>query len=266
MFTVSKCQCQGSREYQEDTHVSGPVGQKMQTAAVFDGHGGVELAKVCATHFLSYLSASLQRHNNDGVRALRDSLSRIDQHAKAQMPTTTAGTTACAVLVSPTTIYSANVGDSGAILFSLADNGRVYKLTEAHKPEVPSETDRILRGGGFVTPPHHTDGVHRVMGRLSVSRALGDYDMRPWVSDVPEFTQHMIGPHDQFVVLATDGVWDVMSANEVGWSIRNALKSGTHPHDALRQVLQESRLRGSGDNITLLLVDLRDPQKRFYYY
>ncbi|PNH07012.1 hypothetical protein TSOC_006571 [Tetrabaena socialis] len=77
--------------------------------------------------------------------------------------------------------FDEDTGDSRAILFSIENGGTVYDLSRDHKPSDKSEEDRILRS---------------------------------------DFTLHRRSGHDQFIVLATDGVWDVMSSNEVGFMIR----------------------------------------------
>lgn len=242
----------------EDFHVVAKVCESGHVAAVFDGHSGHELSHFCAQNLTRHLADALKEVGNgvENVGALKRSLERIDASAKKEMPTSTAGTTACAVVVFPTEIITANIGDSRAILFSRENGGTTYDLSKDHKPDSPEEEDRIFRNGGFVTQPHQTDGVARVMGRLSLSRALGDWELRPWVSPSPDVTLHKRAPQDAFVVIASDGVWDVMSSHEVTTKVNTVLLNGGSPQDALNAVLQESRTRGSGDNVTIVLVDV----------
>ena len=247
---------QGSREYMEDRHVAAKVSNSSHVAAVFDGHSGDDVSQYCSTSYAQHLSDALSLYREDDVLAIKDSLDKIDASAKLLLQKTSAGTTACVVMIHPTSIVTANVGDSRAILFSREDGGVTFDLSRDHKPSDPAEHDRILRSGGFVTQPHQTDGVHRVMGRLSLSRALGDWELRPWVSPASDVTVHERKLEDTFVVIATDGIWDVMSSDEVGRKINGSLMEGLKPQDALQRILEESRRRGSGDNVTIVLVDV----------
>lgn len=262
---------QGSRDHMEDFHVVAPLGPDTWAVGVFDGHSGHELSQFCASEFARSLAASLKLTPRDPVAALKSSLTRLDTTAKRVMPSSSAGTTACVALITPDAVVTANIGDSRAILFnreilpSAARQrsvnripiGTTYQLSRDHKPSDPDEVDRIMQHGGFVTQPHHTDGVHRVMGRLSLSRALGDWDMRPWVSQDADVTVHRRNTRDDFMVLATDGVWDVMSSDEVAASVRRSLSDGKRPVLALQRLLKTCRDRGSGDNITIVLLQVR---------
>jgi hypothetical protein len=59
-------------------------------------------------------------------------------------------------------------------------------------------------------------GRWRVEGVLAVSRAIGDVNLKPYVTCDPEITTHALTPDDQYLILASDGLWDVMSNEEVG--------------------------------------------------
>lgn len=245
----------GTREYMEDRHAAAKVAKAFDVAGVFDGHSGDEVAEFLSANFATYLADALGAvpavDHAGVVSAAQKCVERIDRAARSSLPRSSAGATACAVLVLPTALVTVNVGDSRAILFG--EDGAAVPLSRDHKPSDPAEIDRILRAGGFVTQPQHTDGVHRVMGRLSLSRALGDWELRPWVSATPDITVHRRGPQDRFIVVATDGVWDVLTSDEVARTVQGVLASGGTPRQALGRLLAESRRRGSGDNITIVL-------------
>lgn len=133
------------------------------------------------------------------------------------------GTTAVCAFISNENIYIANCGDSRAVL---CRNGVPIFSTQDHKPILPSEKERIVAAGGSVM-------VQRVNGSLAVSRALGDYDYKnvaelgqceQLVSPEPEIFCKERDPQDFFLVLACDGVWDVMSNEAVCSFIQNRLK------------------------------------------
>ena len=259
---------QGQREYMEDRHAVSRVHthDDHHVCAVFDGHSGYELADYSSTNLKNILkeildgndlnadSVNTERNPNDIARALKATFERIDHSAQQKMPASSAGTTACAVYITSKSIITINVGDSRAILYSGSES--TFDLSRDHKPSDKDEEDRIMRSGGFVTQPEKGDGVHRVMGRLSLSRALGDWEMRPWVSATPDVTIRPRSTSDEFVVLATDGVWDVMSSAEVNKMLKSRLMKGQRHRQAMNAVLTECRRRGSGDNITIVIADI----------
>lgn len=124
------------------------------------------------------------------------------------------GSTAVACLITPSHVYLINCGDSRAIL---ASGHRVALGTYDHKPINPNERERIQNAGGSVM-------IQRVNGSLAVSRALGDYEYKcvegrgpceQLVSPEPEVYVHERTLNDEFVVLACDGIWDVMTNDEL---------------------------------------------------
>ncbi|XP_010938349.3 probable protein phosphatase 2C 34 isoform X1 [Elaeis guineensis] len=117
----------------------------------------------------------------------------------------------------------ANVGDSRAVLATTAEDGSLVpvQLTIDFKPNLPQEAERITRCKGRVFCLHDEPGVHRVWlpngetAGLAMSRAFGDYCLKDYgLISVPEVTQRKIINRDRFIVLATDGVWDVISNEE----------------------------------------------------
>lgn len=133
------------------------------------------------------------------------------------------GTTALTVVRQGELIIIANVGDSRAVLATTSDDGSVVavQLTVDFKPNLPQEAERIVECKGRVFCLNDEPGVHRVWlpngeePGLAMSRALGDYCVKEFgLISVPEVTQRHITTTDHFVVLASDGVWDVVSNQE----------------------------------------------------
>lgn len=120
-------------------------------------------------------------------------------------------------------LYIANCGDSRAVL--CRDGSPVF-TTQDHKPGLPSEKERIVKAGGSVM-------VQRVNGSLAVSRALGDYEYKnvegmgpceQLVSPEPEiFVRDRDDGLDEFLVLACDGIWDVMTNEDLCQYIHSRL-------------------------------------------
>ena len=116
------------------------------------------------------------------------------------------------------------------------------------------EEQRIRALGGRVI---HW-GRWRVQGVLAVSRAIGDVALQPYVTCEPEIMERNIGPEDEFLVLASDGLWDVMRNEDVA---RLCLTSKNFLTVA-KELCSEAMIMGSTDNVTALVIDLRNRFKR----
>ena len=98
-------------------------------------------------------------------------------------------------------MYVANVGDTRAVL---SKNGVAERMSQDHKATDKSEVERIRSGGGIVVE-------NRVGGSLAVTRAFGDHSLkRDGVIAKPFINKHALRPFDKFLVIASDGVWDVL--------------------------------------------------------
>ena len=127
-------------------------------------------------------------------------------------------------------MYIANCGDSRAVL---CRQGKALQMTDDHKPEREDEAERVELAGGQVL---YWNG-HRVMGILAMSRAIGDRGLRPYVIPEPEVTMLTRCEEDDFLLLASDGLWDVME-------VRASALIGPHAdtdHNTYHLLLLESR-------------------------
>ena len=84
-------------------------------------------------------------------------------------------------------------------------------LSIDHKPNSKEERQRIENAGGVVV----WAGTWRVGGVLAVSRAFGDRPLKRFVIPTPDIKQEQLTSDDEFIILASDGLWDVVS-NQVG--------------------------------------------------
>lgn len=98
-----------------------------------------------------------------------------------------------------------------------------------------------------------------MQGCLAVSRAIGDVNYKPYVSAEPEIVVKKIEKDkDMFIVLASDGLWDVMTNEEVArYVYRNVVLRATDFKLIARELCREALIRGSCDNITCQIVCLR---------
>jgi len=230
----------------------------MSWYAVFDGHGGEKASQYCVDWLSSYVRCQKMFPVNI-VRSMQDAFTTIDSDFVRTGYND--GTTACAaVVVGGKKIVCANAGDSRAII--LGRNGIVTKITRDHKPGVPDETKRITDLGGRVI----YWGRWRVESILAVSRAIGDASLKPYITAEPEVVEHLIKPDDWFLVLASDGIWDVLENEQVAeYVISHACveidnKLVCDPDklkSAARKLCRKAGKLGSSDNLSAVVVDLR---------
>lgn len=164
------------------------------------------------------------------------------------------GSTAVACLISPTHIYLINCGDSRSLISS---ENNVALCTYDHKPINPAERERIHNAGGSVM-------IQRVNGSLAVSRALGDFEYKcvegrgaceQLVSPEPEiYVKDRDYEKDEFVVLACDGIWDVMSNEDLKEFIHSRLKVTNDLVKISNEVLDMCLSKGSRDNMSIVIV------------
>lgn len=228
---------QGWRVEMEDAHTA-VVGLPHGLAdwsffAVYDGHAGSRVANYCSAHLLEHILSggadfSSESSSVEGVKdGIRSGFLNIDEYMRGfsdlRQGLDRSGSTAVCVLLSPSHLYFINCGDSRAVL---SRDAQVGFSTQDHKPCNPREKERIQKAGGSVM-------IQRVNGSLAVSRALGDYDYKCVDGKGP--TEQLVSPEpevcvleraaqgDQFVVLACDGIWDVMSNEELCDFVRSRL-------------------------------------------
>ncbi|XP_057494076.1 probable protein phosphatase 2C 6 [Actinidia eriantha] len=240
---------------------------------VYDGHGGSQVAKFCAERMHQVVAEEWDRETADGLEwrqrweaALSSSFERADNEVvmEAVAPEMVGSTSVVAVLSSCQIIIS-NCGDSRAVL---CRGNETIPLTFDQKPDREDELMRIEGEGGKVI---NWNGA-RVFGVLAMSRAIGDRYLRPWIIPVPEVTFTTRTEEDECLILASDGLWDVMSNDEVGEVARRLLRRWRRPTvvedqipvaQAVADNLTEISLaRNSSDNISIVVVNLKSKRKR----
>ncbi|EFA78586.1 protein phosphatase 2C-related protein [Heterostelium album PN500] len=218
--------------------------------ALFDGHGGNDVAKLAATDLHKHLAEKLKANHNP-VKSLKESFASL--HRAIQDKNMRGGTTAVVALFLGKKGYVANVGDSRAVL---CRDGVAVRVSNDHKPNDPKEEERIKAlGGTVVTTVNAFTGVttSRVNGQLAVSRALGDLLLVPYVSCEPDiFGPINLETHikNQFMIIACDGIWDVMSDDEA----ISIVAPISDPEKACMKLREIAYSRRSTDNISVMVI------------
>ena len=280
-FVVSEMQ--GWREQMEDTTISilkmnEPL-SNTSMFAIFDGHGGPMVSKICEQSFpleicrqagrsssLEDLSSVLEKsyteidtflqttgslknmRHTGGSPILNQTVSRINsltgetEGIVRENLFDFIGSTAVVTLIRGKEIYVSNAGDSRAIL---CRNGNAVDLTRDHKPESPRERSRIENAGGRVSI---VGPCHRVDFGLNLSRALGDFLYKrnadlpashQKITAVPEIVKETLTDEDEFIILGCDGVFELLSNQQVINFVRFRLKAGMEPRLIVESLLDE---------------------------
>lgn len=163
------------------------------------------------------------------------------------------GTTAVVSLLMGKQLYTANVGDSRAVL---SRAGRAVRLTYDHKGCDPKEQARVREAGGFVINERVSGKrqLHLLLGMLAVTRALGDSEMKEHVSGIPYCTRLKLNPDDGYLILACDGLWDVCSDQEAIDYIKDIMD----PQDAAEALVDHALDLGSADNLSVICVYIKN--------
>ncbi|CAI9759738.1 unnamed protein product [Fraxinus pennsylvanica] len=203
---------------------------------VYDGHGCSHVAMKCKDRMHEIVKDEVKSGETSWNELMFRSFSKMDQEVtewsgentyncrcELQTPQSDAvGSTAVVAVVTPEKIIVSNCGDSRAVL---CRNGIAIPLSVDHKPDRPDELNRIEESGGRVI---FWDGA-RVLGVLAMSRAIGDSYLKPYVISEPEVTITERMAEDECLILASDGLWDVVSNETACGVARMCLQSRKPP-------------------------------------
>lgn len=267
-----------NKKQQEDTKNLSTAGS-VNIYSVFDGHGWDKSEKKgVANHTSKMLESELVRKiisdiypvldsKNESLVRLRQSILDYDRELYDRTIIDQDGSTGVLVIQDGENLYLANLGDSRAIVF---DRNTIKYETTDHKPDQPYEKERIILAGGQSNLPKGKRGVSRVniKGRdkgLAVSRGFGDFRWkigRDKLNPVYQGTNSIVSPEPDiahvfahagdYIVLASDGLWDVLSSEEV-----RIIALGGNFEKICEKLTQEAINRGSRDNITVVAVKLK---------
>ncbi|XP_057861238.2 probable protein phosphatase 2C 68 [Cryptomeria japonica] len=298
----------GTRPEMEDTVAAVPSFCKGESSfsssnlhffGVYDGHGGSQVAGFCRERLHEALAEQLRalppsrskdwrRDPSEWETAVKNCFNQVDIEVGGLCPTGKCcyrdgeycgmckcrkavapdyvGSAAVVAVVSNSQIVVGNCGDSRALLCRA---GTPIPLSSDHKADRPDEIERIEAAGGQVV---FWKG-YRVGGLLAVSRAIGDRFMKDYVISEPEVTCSERTGEDEFVILASDGVWDVIS-NEYACQVVGKCLDGYRPRRfkatnkispavfAASFLTKMAVEHGSSDNISVVVIDLHNDRTR----
>ncbi|KAL6193280.1 hypothetical protein ACLB2K_034364 [Fragaria x ananassa] len=205
---VAVFSAKGKKKFMEDAHkiVSCLEGNsKRGFFGVYDGHGGSKAAAFAAENLHSNI-IEMMEGCTEKEEAFRAAYLKTDQDFLKQG--VGSGTCCVTALVDEQEVVISNLGDCRAVL---SRGGVAEALTTDHTAAQESERQRIQDKGGYV---EFHRGAWRVHGILSVSRSIGDAHLKDWVLGVPETKILQLTPDMEFVVLASDGLWEKVGNQE----------------------------------------------------
>ncbi len=211
---------------------------------LFDGHGGVQVSKYLQENFPIFFKKILP---NEYIELkIIDLFPEIDNILK-ENNFYQVGSTACIIYITKENnkkfLYCANVGDTRCIILR---NDSFERLSYDDRASDDNEYNRIINNGGIVFGG-------RVYGQLMLSRAFGDWELKNYgVISVPHVKRIEICENDKFVVIGSDGIWDVLNDSDVynmSFQFRNS-------KDFCDNIIKSAIEKGTMDNISCFVIKL----------
>jgi serine/threonine protein phosphatase PrpC len=232
---------------------------------IYDGHGGMEASKFLRRSFHNFFMLHARNASVPDalLRTFQDADEALLSHVKERGYSMNVGSVVNSIVIdSCRNIFCANLGDCRSVL--ALESGAIINLSRDLNPSLPEEAQRIKRCGGFVSTGN------RVNGRLAVSRAIGDFEYKTdltrenMVSNIPEIRVHNSTGQEEFVVMGCDGLFDVMTSEEVATFVRDrasqfvSKRQEPDPNQICLDLITECVIkRGTSDNVTVVLIFLR---------
>lgn len=234
----------------EDYHVAKFVQieeHELGLFAIYDGHLGDEVPSYLQKHLFANILEE-EEFWVDPHRAITKAYEKTDQTILSNSSNLGRGgsTAVTAILINGLRLLVANVGYSRAVL---SRGGQAIQLTIDHGPN--TERGSIEDRGGFVS--NMPGDVARVNGRLAVSRAFGDKRVKSHLRSDPDILDIYVDVNCDVLILASDGLWKVMS-NQEAIDVARRFKD---PQKAAKQLTAEALKRNSKDDISCVVIRFR---------
>lgn len=244
----------GKREAMEDRFsaaINLQGDSKQACFGIFDGHGGAKAAEFAAENLQKNIMDEIDKRGDAEIEeAVKNAYLRTDDEFLKE--DVWGGTCSVTALIRKGNLVISNAGDCRAVL---SRKGIAEALTSDHRPSREDERDRIEALGGYVDCKH---GVWRIHGSLAVSRGIGDQYLKQWVIAEPETRILSVKPELEFLILASDGIWDKVNNQEAVDLARPLCIDIEKPEplSACRKLVDLSISRGSADDVSVMLIQL----------
>ena len=249
---------------------------------VFDGHGsfGHSVSTIIKNRIKSTTS-SLKPSTS--IKDLKDFLNysiNVTSQTVLASPINTkdSGSTLCLLAISGNILACANIGDSRCILVSTKEcedspkdptdlsqqnsKWEIVQMSKDHKPSDKEEAERVIKCGGIIDKNpfdnNEAEGVLRVWSKnskvpgLAMTRSIGDTWLKKLgVTSEPEILTKELTAKDKYIILASDGLWDVISEQDCAEIVYHTISEGNHAKIASQALVEEAsnRWKSKGNNI-----------------
>lgn len=241
----------------EDRHVAKVAlggDPKVAFFAVFDGHGGNSAAEFAAENMPKFMAEEMKKvgggDNGEIEGAVKKGYLKTDEQFLKREES--GGACCVTALLQKGGLTVSNTGDCRAVL---SRAGKAEALTTDHRASRDDEKERIENLGGFVV---NYRGTWRVQGSLAVTRGIGDAHLKQWVVADPDTRTLLVDQHCEFLILASDGLWDKVE-NQEAVDIARPLCSNNEKASrmaACRRLVETGVSRGSTDDISVVIIQL----------
>ena len=265
------------RQEMEDFHcIKQALGKRPNLSyfAIFDGHGGKDVASFLSINLHHFLIDEINNINfgtngeeniSNIIESIKSAFMKIDQNILSNENfTNDVGSTATLIFIYynnlnenilnnnndngnknvERTLICANIGDSNGYLITKSN---ISRITKPHKCEDTSEVQRIKGTGGIVFQG-------RIFGKLILTRTLGDKEMKKYgVIPVPDFYTKKIEKDDLFVIIASDGIWDVINEEEL-YKMGNEKELSSEIFS--KKIMDLAKERDTRDNSSCIVIKL----------
>lgn len=228
---------------------------KFSLFSIFDGHGG-DLTSKFLEQYLYDIFVNQPQHMNvlDSLsKTYIDIDSKLHEYISKYKPRDSSGSTATTLVLNNNFFWIANTGDSRIIM---SKNGKAIQLTQDHKPDSVSEHTRITSHKQKIKK----DGSIYRIGPLAVSRTIGDFDVRKTFDSIipyPDTFKYKLTKDIRFFVLGSDGLYDVMSNQEIINFINEQFKKTRNLSLIAKQLVEYAiNTKHSYDDVTVIIVKI----------
>ncbi len=222
---------------------------------LFDGHCGTQTVDYLQKNLWNNVKNKLKEHEPSKYeQIIKEEFLKTGQDIqdlieKSNQKKYFDGSTALMALIKNDMLFVANVGDGRAILCT---KDGFIQVSMDHRASNPKEQTRITSLGGYV--------VAGRIGLFNISRCFGNYEIAKFVKPEPSLFKKELTKDDYFLILASDGLWDVVSNQQAYTCINDKDKNTLHKKSgALVHLAFTNKTR---DNVTVMVIDLQAATNR----
>ncbi|KAL2338463.1 hypothetical protein Fmac_012909 [Flemingia macrophylla] len=253
----------GDRHSMEDTHIcigdlsekfgnNVPCEEAVSFYGVFDGHGGKSAAQFVRDHLPRVIVEDAD-FPMELEKVVKKSFLETDAEFARTCSLESSGTTALTAMIFGRSLLVANAGDCRAVL---SRGGGAIEMSKDHRPLCIKERMRVESLGGYID-----DGY--LNGQLGVTRALGDWHLEGMkemngkggpLSAEPELKLMTLTKEDEFLIIGSDGIWDVFRSQNAVDFARRRLQEHNDVKQCCKEIIGEAIKRGATDNLTVVMI------------